>query len=125
GYTMRFGGSGAQADVVTGDMYSGGAIDFRNRATVDGVPRAFTTYTGWAGAILPDALGHARAAQTGGTQPIPDLAAMNYPVTANVNVAAQFASATYRSSPQGGSAWQLPKTNLAHIFRKNPSDRTA
>ncbi|MBI5364974.1 MAG: pilus assembly PilX N-terminal domain-containing protein [Planctomycetes bacterium] len=123
-YTMNFGGTSTQADRVVGDMYSGNSITFSGTATVDGIPRAYRNFTGPAGAILPDpATGRARTAVLGGTQPIPDLAAMNYPGTAQVNVASAFASATYASSVQGGSAYQLPKTNRAHIFRKNPSDR--
>lgn len=123
-YTMRFGGTGSSADRVNGDMYSGNSITFVNAARVDGIPRAFRAFTGTASSILPDALGHARVAQIGGTQPVPDIAGMNYPATANIDVAARFTSATYASSAQGGSAYQLPKTNVAHIFRKNPSDRT-
>ncbi|MBK7877601.1 MAG: pilus assembly PilX N-terminal domain-containing protein [Planctomycetes bacterium] len=122
-YTMNFGGTGSQADRVVGDMYSGNSITFTGTATVDGIPRAFRSFTGPSGAILPDASGRARSAILGGTQPIPDLASMNYPSTAHVNVNTAFASATYASSAQGGSAYQLPKTNRAHIFRKNPSDR--
>ena len=123
-YTMNFGGTGAQADRIVGDMYSGRSIAFSGTATVDGTPRAFQSFTGPAGAILPDpATGQARTAVIGGTQPIPDLAAMNYPATAHVNVAQAFTSATYQSSGQGGSAYQLPRSNRAHIFRKNPSDR--
>lgn len=124
-YTMRFGGVGSAADRVNGDMYSGNSITFVNDARIDGVPRAFRSFTGTASSILPDASGVARTAQVGGTQPIPDIAGMNYPVTANIDVAARFASATYASSGQGGSAYQLPKSNVAHIFRKNPSNRTA
>lgn len=125
-YNMRFGGTGTAADRIRGDMYSGRAITFVGTANVDGIPRARTSFTGPPGSILPDPVtGLPRAAQLGITQPIPDLAAMNYPVTADVNVATAFAAATYASSAQGGSAYQLPKTNVAHIFRKNPSDRAA
>lgn len=123
-YTMKFGGTGGSADRINGDMYSGNSITFVNDARIDGIPRAFRTFTGTASSILPLS-GQPRYAQTGGTQPIPDIAGMNYPATANVDVAARFASATYASSAQGGRAYQLPKTNVAHIFRKNPSDRTA
>lgn len=122
-YSMNFGGTGSQADRVVGDMFSGNSITFSGTATVDGTPRAFRSFTGPSSSILPDASGRARSAVLGGTQPIPDLAAMNYPVSANVKVATEFASATYASSGQGGRAYQLPKTNRAHIFRKNPSDR--
>jgi hypothetical protein len=51
---------------------------------------------------------------------------MDYEHHNDVNVGAQFANGTARyqnSSSYGGSAYQLPETNPAHIFRKNPSDR--
>jgi len=122
-YDMLFGGTGAAADRVIGDMYSGNRITFAGNATIDGIPRAFDSFTGPAGAILPDAAGLPRFAETGTTQGVPDFAGMNYATTADVNVGAAFASATYASSGQGGSAYQLPRTNVAHIFRKHPSDR--
>jgi hypothetical protein len=50
---------------------------------------------------------------------------MNYAATADFDVKALFSGATYRSNSAGGSAWQVPQSNPAHIFRKNPSDRTA
>jgi hypothetical protein len=94
-------------------VYSGGNIKLTGTATIDGTPRANGTITGVAG-------------ETGVTQPIPDIAGMNYAVNNDVNVAAAFASATYGGGGSyGGNAWQLPESNRAHIFRKNPSDRTA
>jgi hypothetical protein len=122
-YEMKFNGTGTAADRVNGDMYSGNSIRFAGDARIDGIPRAFRNWFGPLSAILPDASGHPRTPQLGGTQPLPDITGMNYPATANVNVASAFAAATYASSAQGGSAYQLPKSNLAHIFRKNPSDR--
>jgi hypothetical protein len=59
------------------------------------------------------------------TQPIPDLAAMDYAGTADFDVAAMFAEAAYTSDDAGGSAWQVPEQNPAHIFRKNPSNRSS
>ena len=50
---------------------------------------------------------------------------MNYASTADIQVANEFATATYKSDEAGGSAWQLPESSPAHIFRKNPSDRTS
>ena len=44
------------------------------------------------------------AGETGLDQPIPDLAAMNYEASADYDVAALFASATYTSDDAGGSA---------------------
>ncbi|MSR62501.1 MAG: hypothetical protein EXS08_08655 [Planctomycetes bacterium] len=51
---------------------------------------------------------------------------MHYDSLADVKVAEEFSTggATYKSSPAGGRAWQLPESNPAHIFRKNPNDRT-
>ena len=43
---------------------------------------------------------------------------MNYAVNHDIDVAAAFHSATYASSSAyGGSAWKLPESNPAHIFR--------
>jgi hypothetical protein len=112
-YALKFGGTGAQADHVNGNVYSGANVEFSGGATVDGIVRATGSISGGSG-------------ETGVTQPIPDLAGMNYAVNNDVNVAQQFAgpSARYRSnSSYGGSAWQLPESNPAHIFRKNPSNR--
>ncbi len=60
----------------------------------------------------------------GKSAPIPDIAGMNYETYNDVDVAAEFAAATWASDSLGGSAWQLPLTNPAHIFRKNPDDRS-
>lgn len=110
-YTMTFGGSGSQGDAVNGNVYSGGNILRTGSAVLNGEVRATGTLSGTGG-------------EAGVTQPIPDLVGMNYPVNNDIDVAAQFASATYGSGgAYGGSAWQLPESNPAHIFRKNPSDR--
>jgi hypothetical protein len=124
-YNMRFGGRGAQADRIVGDIYSGNAATFVQDSRIDGVPRAFTSVSTTPSSILPDANGQARSAQTGETQPIPDIAGMNYPVTADVKVNDEFRTAVNRNSPQGGRAWTLPASNPAHIFVRNPSDRVA
>jgi len=124
-YVMKFGGKGAQADVVTGDVYSGGSILFKDAAKVAGVPRAKTAVTTTATTIVGVAGGTPAAAETGITQPIPDIAAMHYESSHDVNVAQQFTTSTYHSNKAGGKAWELPKSNPAHIFRMNPNDRTA
>lgn len=112
-YTLKFGGTGAQGDEVHGNVYSGGSVLREGDATVTGTVRATGSLTGTPG-------------ETGVTQPIPDLAGMNYETNNGVNVAAEFASATYDSGGSyGGTAWQLPEDNPAHIFRKNPDDRAA
>ena len=112
-YQMKFGGTGAQADQINGNIYSGGNILINGNATINGTARAAGTISGGTG-------------ETGATQPTPNLSVMDYANHNDVNVAAQFANGTARytnNSSYGGSAYQLPEANPAHIFRKNPSDR--
>ncbi len=112
-YTMHFGGSGGQADHVHGDIYSGGDVEFVGDSGITGMPRATGTITGAPG-------------ESGVTQQNPDLAAMNYDTTADVMVASEFAShSTFASNAAGGKADQVPEDNAAHIFRKNPTDRSS
>src|SRR5262249_1419588 len=100
------------ADNVSGDIYSGNNIVATGTPHLTGAVRAAGTITGTTGTI-------------GVIQPGPTLESMHYVVNNDVNVAQQFASVTTRtSSPLGGSADQLPATNRAHIFRKNPTDRS-
>jgi hypothetical protein len=111
-YDMEFGGTGAQADEINGNIYSGGNVAITGGATINGSIKASGSISGGSG--------------TSGTLPVPDIPGMNYASNNDFDVAALFAGATYKSSSSlGGSAWQLPKTNPAHIFRKNPSDRAA
>lgn len=110
-YVLEFGGSGGSADEVTGDVYSGGDVAFAGDATIDGMPRAAGSISGAKG-------------EEGKTQIIPDLEAMKYDEIADVDVAKEFGSASYKSNSAGGSAWELGESNPAHIFRKNPSDRS-
>jgi hypothetical protein len=111
-YKMKLGGAGVQADLVKGDVYSGGGVTVTGNATVTGTIRAEDEITGASG-------------DTGVSQPIPDIAAMNYPVNADYKVANLFAGATYKTDELGGKAWQVAELNPAHIFRRNPSDRTS
>lgn len=112
-YRLKFGGTGTQADHVVGNVYSGGNVQVTGNALIDGTVRAAGALSGTGG-------------ESGVTQPTPDLEAMNYEAHHDVDVKAAFASATYASSSSyGGSAWKLPESNPAHIFRKNPSDRSA
>jgi len=111
-YTLKLGGSGVQADKVTGDVYSGGNVAVAGTASVDGTIRADGTISGATG-------------ESDVSQPVPDIAAMNYPVNADVKVADLFKVATYKTDELGGKAWQLPESSPAHIFRKNPSDRAS
>jgi len=110
-YALELGGLLGQADMVDGDIYSGQDVALSGDADVTGTIRATGTVTGAAG-------------ETGKKQPIPDLAAMDYPHTADFDVASLFAgSATWQSDDAGGKAWQLPESNPAHVFRMNPTDR--
>ncbi len=111
-YSLNFGGTGADADAVSGDIYSGGDIAFNGTSTITGTPRAKGDITGAAG-------------KEGQTQPLPDLAAMDYANTADVDVVADFTRATRAFYSAGGFAWQLPASEKAHVFRKNPNDRAA
>jgi hypothetical protein len=110
-YTMKLGGVGdLQADQVTGDVYSGGSVLVEGDASVTGDIRAQDDITGASGL-------------EGVSQPIPDIAAMDYPNTADFKVAELFAGAQNKSNDLGGKAYQVAESNPAHIFRKNPSDR--
>jgi hypothetical protein len=113
-YDLELEGRDVDADTVIGDLYSGGDVIMSGDATVDETIRALGTISGATG-------------EEGVTQPLPDLDGANYPVNNDVNVSDVFdsGSATYESDPLGGSAWTLPDTEPAHIFRKNPSDRTS
>jgi hypothetical protein len=111
-YDMKFGGTGTQADRINGNIYSGGNVRIAGAAVINGQIRANGSITGGTG-------------ETNKTQPIPDITAMNYATTAHYNVNSLFASATYvNHTGLGGRAYQVPESNPAHIFRKNPNDRT-
>ena len=112
-YVMNFGGLGNQADDIDGDIYSGGSIDIAGDATVFGALSANGTITGGLGS-------------EGVEMAPPDVAAMNYEVNHDVDVAAEFSSSgTWQTNPAGGSGLQVPEANPAHIFRKHPDDRSA
>lgn len=110
-YDLTLGGLGIQADQVLGDVYSGGGVEVNGDAAVTGDVRATGDVTGTDG-------------ESGVHQPIPDIASEDYPNSADFDVAALFARASYLSDDAGGRAWQLPESSPAHIFRKNPSDRS-
>jgi hypothetical protein len=114
-YDMKFGGKGVQADSITGNVYSGGNIVITGDAKLNGTVRAGGNISG-----LPS------GGETGASLPIPDIAGMDYANHNDYDVKSLFAGATKKSnSGLGGTAWQVPESNPAHIFRKNPSDRTA
>jgi hypothetical protein len=111
-YELDLGGFGAQADMVDGDIFSGGDVVIAGDASVTGDISAGGAITGGTG-------------NEGASQPLPDLDAMNYPAIADVDVLNEFLTGgpSYSYDDAGGSAWQLPESNPAHIFRVNPSDR--
>jgi len=111
-YALDFGGSGNQADEITGDVYSGGDIDISGDASFYGDLRAAGTINGPGG-------------EEGIGQGAPDIAGMDYENNNDFDVASAFAAATYESNAAGGSAYQLPEDDPNHIFRLNPSDRTS
>lgn len=117
-YDMKFGGSGTSADDINGNIYSGGNVLIDGDASLDGLVRASGTVSG--GSFAPG-----MEPKTGASLPVPDIAAMNYEKNHDYDVVSLFSSATYASSSLGGKAWQLPEESPAHIFRKNPSDRTS
>jgi hypothetical protein len=111
-YDLKFGGVGGQADVINGNVYSGGNVVVKGNAALNGDVKATGTISGYSGGKP-------------GSLPIPDIPAMNYPLNHDYNVSSLFSSATYKShSGLGGSAWQVAESSPAHIFRKNPSDRS-
>lgn len=111
-YTLLLGGFGGQADLVTGDVYSGGNLAVTGDAIIDGVAMAAGTITGVSG--VQGVLG------------IPDIEAMDYENNNDVNMVDQFNAQAYSGTTVagwGGTADQLPDDVLGHIFRRNPSDR--
>ena len=110
-YTLGLGGEGAQADQITGNIYSGGDIEVTGDASVTGEVHAVG---GIAGTTGLEGLSH----------PTPDIAAMDYETYHDFDVAALFdAGSTWESNALGGSAYQMPEESPAHIFRKDPDDR--
>jgi len=112
-YELKLNGTGGQNDEIDGSVYSGGDLAVTEDAKVSGSMRAAGSVTG----------GDLEQQEAGRREPIPDLAGMHYEATAEIQVAKEFDAATYAADDLGGSAWQLPEENPAHIFRKNPSDR--
>ncbi|MCB9883407.1 MAG: hypothetical protein H6834_16595 [Planctomycetes bacterium] len=111
-YTLEFGGTGTTADLINGDIYSGGNITVSGDADMNGSLIARGAVTGATGI-------------TGVSQPPPDISAMHYETDHDVDVAAEFtANQTWKSDDAGGNAYQVPEEFASHIFRKNPSDRS-
>jgi len=111
-YALKLSGTGAAADQITGDIYSAGDIDITGDAGVAGDIMSGGTITGAPG-------------NEGVNRRIPDIAAMDYATNNDFDVAAMFGAASWQSSSLGGSAYQLPDSSPAHIFRKDPDDRAS
>jgi hypothetical protein len=110
-FTINLGGVGGEADVITGDLFSGGDIRVEGDALVTGKLRASGEIYGGSG-------------ESGIRAPTPDVWQVDFETNHDIDVAAEFeAQAVYGSSPQGGDAWQVPEELPSHIFRLNPSDR--
>ena len=113
-YSLTLGGSGSQADLIAGNIYSGGAIDATGDATITGILAA------------SDGI-HSDSGQTGLTgveRPLLDLASEDYANSSDVDVAALFDAGSFRWwDSLGGWADQVFPNSQAHIFRRNPSDR--
>ncbi len=110
-YDMKFGGTGGQADEIEGNVYSGGNVTIVGDADVSGEIKASGAIAGGTG-------------KEGQSLAVPDIAGMHYETTSDFDVASLFSAATFQASAVGGSAWQMPESSPAHIFRKNPNDRT-
>lgn len=111
-YVLQFEGTGADADDINGDVYSGGDLLVAQDADVSGDARARGMVSGVEGA-------------TGVAQPGFDFSQVDFTAAGIVDVAAAFASGgVLRSSAAGGTAKELPENHPAHIFRLNPSDRS-
>ena len=112
-YTLKLSGVGGEADFVRGDIYSGNDVEIIDDASVDGSIASLGSITGASG-------------DENVKLPIPDIAGMAYDTNHDVDVAAAFAAnESWASNPLGGSAYQVPETDPAHIFRKNPNDRSS
>lgn len=115
-YELAVGGQGGQADLITGDVYSGGGVRVWGDAEIEGEVRA-------AGAVSESSTATI-STSSGVTRPPLDLAAMDYANNHDVDVAAIFAAEGYsKGNALGGTAVQVPEASPAHIFRRNPSDR--
>ncbi len=110
-YELRLSGSGSEADSVDGSLFSAGDIRFDGDSYATGEVNATGVITGGPG-------------NSGVDEELPDLIAMAYELNNDYDVAALFDGAAYQYDSAGGSAFQVPESNPAHIFRKHPSNRT-
>jgi hypothetical protein len=109
-YVLSFSGGGSRGDRIEGDVYCGRHVAVSGGASVQGHMRARGHITGERG-------------QEGACEPGFDFAGMHYESDNDYDLARLFTAATYESNALGGTAWQMPERNPAHIFRKNPTDR--
>ncbi len=115
GYALELGGVNAQADLVKGDVYSGGDVEVSGTASSTGVVRAQGVVSGAPG-------------ESHVSQPPLDLSVWDFENTADYQVRTMFLGdpgLKYVADDAGGKAWQVPEKNPAHIFRIDPSDRKA
>ncbi|MBI3855318.1 MAG: pilus assembly PilX N-terminal domain-containing protein [Planctomycetes bacterium] len=128
-YSLLLGGLKQQADVVHGNVYSGGSIFKTGDASISPYPRQDPDNF----LIMSNRPATDNSSQRPppeyslGSQSALDLLQMRYETNNDVNVKEGLnAAGTLGSNPAGGSALQiLDPDNPAHIFRMNPSDRTA
>jgi hypothetical protein len=110
---LTFRGNGKNADKVTGDVHSNSNIDVTEGADIAGNVTATGTVVG-----VVDATGNDAKLTP------PDLRAMNYPTTAHIDVAAEFASSsmdisiTPEASYMNSTVQTVDEDNPAHIFAK-------
>lgn len=112
-YTLKIGGTLLSTDHVHGDVYSGGNVRVFGGASISGDARA--------GGAIVGADGLANRAL-----PPLDFASMQYATHHDYDVKSLFTGASYALGNGGvamGFAHQVPATNPAHVFRRNPSDR--
>ena len=109
-YSLELGGVGSQADIISGDVYSGGDVFFNDDATLNGSLRAGGSITGIEGIA-------------GVHMDLPRVLDIDYEQFNDHDVAELFKSSDRRFDSLGGWADQLGSSSPAHIFRRNPSDR--
>jgi len=114
-YAMTFGGSGASADRIEGNVFSGGDIRVEGDAVLSGSVEASGTIAGTPGA-------------EGKKQPIPDIVGMEYETNHDYDVAGLFAAATWQADDAGGSTkkddyfLEDPYAPLARDAKQDGSD---
>lgn len=111
-YGLTLGGTGSQADSIVGNVYSGGDVTFEDDSTITGELRAGGSITGATGL-------------EGVSMALPQVLDVDYEHFNDFDVAELFESSTRKSDSLGGWADQLGSSSPAHIFRRNPSDRTS